>query len=406
MYLAILILPFLGALTSGFFGRKIGVKGSHFITCTSILFSAILATVAFYEVGIGGSPVYINLFNWIETDYLTINWEFKFDQLTVSMFIPVLYISSLIHIFSTDYMGEDPHNQRFFAYLSLFTFFMLILVAGANFFVMFVGWEGKHHCLKWLLFVFKIYFEDLDNIIYSILFLKPSNNNSAHLIKGIRTFFIEGKINSYKRIGPHNLDILSMIIGTLLGDAHLEKRKGGIGTRLILEQNSRNVEYLMWFFNYFSLRGYCPSNKPKLFKRIKKNNTVYFGYRFKTYTFSSLNWLHNSFYPLVTEQKGVKRIPIQLLEQYLSPLSLAIWFSDAGSKFGQGYKIATSCFIREDLEELCLLLKRKYNLNCSLHKNKNYLSIYIKKSSAKVFTNLVNKYMVNSLKYKLGNHNH
>jgi hypothetical protein len=96
-----------------------------------------------------------------------------------------------------------------------------------------------------LLFVFKIYFEDLDNIIYSILFLKPSNNNSAHLIKGIRTFFIEGKINSYKRIGPHNLDILSMIIGTLLGDAHLEKRKGGIGTRLILEQNSRNVEYLM-----------------------------------------------------------------------------------------------------------------------------------------------------------------
>jgi NADH-ubiquinone oxidoreductase chain 5 len=63
MYLAILILPFLGALTSGFFGRKIGVKGSHFITCTSILFSAILATVAFYEVGIGGSPVYINLFN-------------------------------------------------------------------------------------------------------------------------------------------------------------------------------------------------------------------------------------------------------------------------------------------------------------------------------------------------------
>jgi NADH-ubiquinone oxidoreductase chain 5 len=55
------------------------------------------------------------------------------------MFIPVLYISSLIHIFSTDYMGEDPHNQRFFSYLSLFTFFMLILVSGANFFVMFVG---------------------------------------------------------------------------------------------------------------------------------------------------------------------------------------------------------------------------------------------------------------------------
>ena len=73
---------------------------------------------------------------------MTITWEFLFDQLTVSMFIPVLYISSLIHIFSTDYMAEDPHNQRFFSYLSLFTFFMLVLVSGANFFVMFVGWEG------------------------------------------------------------------------------------------------------------------------------------------------------------------------------------------------------------------------------------------------------------------------
>ena len=142
MFLSILILPFLGSFISGFFGRKIGVRGAHFITCICVLFSAVLATFAFYEVAIAGSPVYVYLCNWIETDYLTIDWEFKFDQLTVAMFIPVLYISSLIHIFSTDYMAEDPHNQRFFSYLSLFTFFMLILVAGANYFVMFVGWEG------------------------------------------------------------------------------------------------------------------------------------------------------------------------------------------------------------------------------------------------------------------------
>lgn len=83
MYLSILVLPFLGALTSGFFGRKIGVKGSHFITCTCVILSAILASVAFYEVGVSGSPVYVYLFNWISTDYLNIDWEFKFDQLTV-----------------------------------------------------------------------------------------------------------------------------------------------------------------------------------------------------------------------------------------------------------------------------------------------------------------------------------
>jgi len=142
MYLTILILPLLGSFVSGFLGRKIGVTGSHIITCTCLTLSSILATIAFYEVGLSSSPVTVYLFNWIDSEYMSISWEFLFDQLTVSMFIPVLYISSLIHIFSTDYMAEDPHNQRFFSYLSLFTFFMLVLVSGANFFVMFVGWEG------------------------------------------------------------------------------------------------------------------------------------------------------------------------------------------------------------------------------------------------------------------------
>lgn len=142
MYLTILILPLLGSFVSGFLGRKIGVTGSHIITCTCLILASILATIAFYEVGLNSSPVTVYLFNWIDSEYMSISWEFLFDQLTVSMFIPVLYISSLIHIFSTDYMAEDPHNQRFFSYLSLFTFFMLVLVSGANFFVMFVGWEG------------------------------------------------------------------------------------------------------------------------------------------------------------------------------------------------------------------------------------------------------------------------
>src|SRR5580704_10804811 len=142
MYLSILILPLLGSLVSGLLGRKIGVTGAHIITCTSLTLASFLATIAFYEVGICGSPVSIKLFNWIDSELMSISWEFLFDQLTVSMFIPVLYISTLIHIFSIDYMSEDPHNQRFFSYLSLFTFFMLLLVSGANYFVMFVGWEG------------------------------------------------------------------------------------------------------------------------------------------------------------------------------------------------------------------------------------------------------------------------
>ena len=146
MYLSILILPFLGSLVSGLMGRKIGVSGAHFITCTCLLLASLLATISFYEVGICGSPVSINLFSWVDSEYMTISWEFLFDQLTVSMFIPVLYISSLIHIYSIDYLSTDPHNQRFFSYLSLFTFFMVLLASGANYFVMFVGQTSRPKC--------------------------------------------------------------------------------------------------------------------------------------------------------------------------------------------------------------------------------------------------------------------
>ena len=139
MYLSILVLPLLGSIVSGFLGRKIGVTGTHFITCTCLILASLLATISFYEVGICASPVYINLFNWIDSELMNISWEFLFDQVTVSMFIPVLYISTLIHIYSIDYLSTDPHNQRFFYYLSLFTFFMLLLASGANYFIMFVG---------------------------------------------------------------------------------------------------------------------------------------------------------------------------------------------------------------------------------------------------------------------------
>ena len=142
MYLSILIFPLLASFVSGFLGRKIGITGSHILTCTCLTISSILATIAFYEVGICGSPVNVYLFSWIESEFMSISWEFLFDQLTVSMFIPVLYISTLIHIYTTSYLAQDPHNQRFFSYLSLFTFFMLLLVSGANYFVMFIGWEG------------------------------------------------------------------------------------------------------------------------------------------------------------------------------------------------------------------------------------------------------------------------
>jgi NADH-ubiquinone oxidoreductase chain 5 len=142
MYLSIIILPLLGSLVSGFLGRKIGVTGAQFITCTCLLLSSLLMTLAFYEVGICGSPVYINLGSWVDSEIMSISWELYYDQLTVSLGLAVLYCSSLIHIYTIDYLSSDPHNQRFFSYLSAFTAGMLLLITGGNFFVMFVGWEA------------------------------------------------------------------------------------------------------------------------------------------------------------------------------------------------------------------------------------------------------------------------
>jgi len=146
MYLTLILLPLLGSVVSGFFGRKIGVSGAQFITCSSIILTTIFAIITFFEVGINSIPLSMKLFRWIDSESLYVIWGFNFDSLTVSMLIPVLIVSSVVHLYSVSYMSHDPHNQRFFSYLSLFTFMMIILVTANNFLVMFVGWEGVGVC--------------------------------------------------------------------------------------------------------------------------------------------------------------------------------------------------------------------------------------------------------------------
>ena len=146
MYLAIIILPILSSIISGFFGRKVGVSGAQLITCLSVIIVAHMATIGFLEVGLNNIPVSVLLFRWVDSESLNVLWGFNFDSLTVSMLIPVLIVSSLVHIYSIGYMSHDPHNQRFFSYLSLFTFMMIVLVTANNFLLMFVGWEGVGVC--------------------------------------------------------------------------------------------------------------------------------------------------------------------------------------------------------------------------------------------------------------------
>nr|QWK44508.1 NADH dehydrogenase subunit 5 [Desmarestia aculeata] len=146
MYLNIVFLPLLGSVIAGFFGRFLGGRGTGLVTMFCVGLSFCLSGLAFYEVGLGGSCTYLYLMPWLESDSFHVDWAFCFDSLTVVMLIVVTFISTLVHLYSTEYMGGDPHLPRFMSYLSLFTFFMLILVTADNFVQMFVGWEGVGLC--------------------------------------------------------------------------------------------------------------------------------------------------------------------------------------------------------------------------------------------------------------------
>nr|YP_009365184.1 NADH dehydrogenase subunit 5 [Gracilaria changii]ARJ60466.1 NADH dehydrogenase subunit 5 [Gracilaria changii]ART65135.1 Nad5 [Gracilaria changii] len=142
MYLLILLLPLLGSIFSGFFGRFLGHKGSSIISLACVFLSMLMSFIAFYEVGIMGLNQYITLSPWIEVGILKISWSFLFDSLTVTMLLVITIISSLVHLYSLEYMQEDPHLPRFLSFLEIFTFFMLVLVTADNLVQMFVGWEG------------------------------------------------------------------------------------------------------------------------------------------------------------------------------------------------------------------------------------------------------------------------
>jgi len=142
LYVSIVLLPILGALAAGLRGRALGVTGSQIISTVCLLAATVLSFVAFYEVALCRSPVTIDLAPWVSTEGMTANWSLLFDDLTVAMLLPVLVVSSCVHVYSISYMSEDPHPQRFFAYLSMFTAFMLVLVGADSYLLMFVGWEG------------------------------------------------------------------------------------------------------------------------------------------------------------------------------------------------------------------------------------------------------------------------
>ncbi|MBB4040875.1 NADH-quinone oxidoreductase subunit L [Microvirga flocculans] len=142
MYHAIVFLPLVGFLIAGLFGRVLGARPSEIVTTALLFVAAVLSWVSFIQVGFGDGATRVQIAQWMSVGDLRVDWAFRIDTLTAMMLVVVNTVSALVHLYSIGYMHEDPHRPRFFAYLSLFTFAMLMLVTADNLVQMFFGWEG------------------------------------------------------------------------------------------------------------------------------------------------------------------------------------------------------------------------------------------------------------------------
>jgi len=184
MYLAIVLLPLLGAILGAAIalagararfpgaepsdddhhapahGQSVHAQGGHddhhvpaesaaagsraveIITTSLLMISCVLSWIALYRVGFGHQDEHVRLFTWIISADLKVDWALRIDTLTAVMLVVVTTVSAVVHLYSIGYMAEDPYRPRFFAYLSLFTFAMLALVTADNLAQMFFGWEG------------------------------------------------------------------------------------------------------------------------------------------------------------------------------------------------------------------------------------------------------------------------
>ena len=151
MEIAILFLPLLASIISGFFGKYIGDRNSEIITSLFVTISAGLSLFIFYNVILNQYENNVVIATWINSGTLNVNWSIKVDALSAVMLVVVTLVSALVHIYSIGYMSHDPHKPRFMAYLSLFTFSMLTLVTSDNFLQLFFGWEGVGLCSYFLI---------------------------------------------------------------------------------------------------------------------------------------------------------------------------------------------------------------------------------------------------------------
>lgn len=207
--------------------------------------------------------------------------------------------------------------------------------------------------------------------------------------------FSSPKVLSLNRIGPHNHEILCILMGSLLGDGTMER--DGNGSRFVFYQKGEHIEYIIWLHKKLLEFGYCRENIPKIQSRLINDKLAYYC-RFRTFTYSSFNWIYEGFYG-----KGKKSIP-DWIDEYLSPIALAIWIMDDGGWIkNRGIKLSTNCFSLSDVKKLVKILEIKYKLKTAIHSagSLDQYNIYIPKSNLPILIPLIKPYLHPYFLYKL-----
>jgi len=142
LFQTIVFAPLLGAIIAGLFGRKIGDTVAQSVTTGLLILAAVLSWIGFVKTGFGHTVTDVFVMRWFDVGDMKADWFLKIDTLTAVMLVVITSVSALVHLYSWGYMSHDDSKARFFAYLSLFTFAMLMLVTADNFIQLFFGWEG------------------------------------------------------------------------------------------------------------------------------------------------------------------------------------------------------------------------------------------------------------------------
>lgn len=217
----------------------------------------------------------------------------------------------------------------------------------------------------------------------------------------------KARTKAIQRIGPHNKEILEIIISGMLGDFWADKIEGKQlnSIRFNIEQGINNTAYIHYLSLLIFNLGYCSKPVPTLIKKSNKYLKIQdqFNYKLTLFTFSSFSWIYDSFYKTVNG-KTVKKVPFYIAD-YLTPLGLAHWIMQDGSfQKGQGIFIATNSFTYEECKFLANILVEKYSLKTSVIKTgtPNQWRVSVWKKSMPTLRKIVEPYIIPEMKYKLG----